>query len=102
MRVQQSNMRDINSVTEWSARSQETSIDDSRHGANFFSNRIADLHAQRLERMLRQSSPAPSIAGPTPPISRQNSEVFVVFEKPGLFASLKTKLAKLFCLASPN
>lgn len=102
MRIQQSNMRDIDSVTEWSARSQETSIDDSRHGAAFFSNRIADFHAQRLEWMLRQSSPMPSMAGSTPPLSRQDSEVFVVFEKPGFFALLKAKLAKLFCLARPN
>lgn len=102
MRIQQSNIHETYSVAEWSANSQEAIINDSQHGAEFFCSRIQDLHAQKLQHMLSVPSPSPSIAGTTPPISRQNSEVFVVFKKPGLFASLKTKLAKLFCLASPE
>lgn len=102
MIIQQSNVLNISDFAEWSSRSQEAIIDDSQHGAEFFSSKIQDVHTQRLQHMLSMPSPAPSMAEPIPKLSKQDSEVFVVFEKTGFFASLKANLAKLFCLASPN
>ena len=102
MKVQQSNVRDVSNLAEWSANSQEAKMSDTSHNDYLFGRKIDEFDAKRIERMLTLASPAPSLAGTTPPLSRQDSEVFVVFEKPSLFASLKTKLAKLFCLASPD
>lgn len=104
MKVQQSNVRDLSKITGWSARSQEAIINNGQNGAriDFFSNRIADLHAKKLEQMLKHPSPTPSMADPNPPLSRRNLALFEVVEKPSFFASFKAKLAKLFCLAKPN
>lgn len=77
MKIQAATTSAIVNPEQWETSSQNARLEGSQHAAQFVSIDIQNIHAKRLEQMMRTASPTPSLAASTPPPSRQPSQVFV-------------------------